>query len=127
MGCCRPPKCCSSERVTSMQCPQCQAENPDRARFCDDCGPRLEFQCPHWGEAATPGKKFRASCGGSLSAAPATARPAASPQDYTPQHLAARILTSRSALEGERKQVTVLFADLKGSMELLADRDPEEA
>ena len=46
---------------------------------------------------------------------------------YTPRHLAEKILTSRSALEGERKQVTVLFADLKGSMELLADRDPEEA
>src|SRR5215831_14900216 len=58
--------------------------------------------------------------------------PSASSQDrpplaYTPQYLAEKILTSRSALEGERKQVTVLFADLKGSMELLADRDPEEA
>jgi len=51
----------------------------------------------------------------------------ASPQSYTPKHLAERILTSRAALEGERKQVTILFADLKGSMELLADRDPEEA
>ena len=49
------------------------------------------------------------------------------PLAYTPQHLAEKILTSRSALEGERKQVTVLFADLRGSMELLADRDPEEA
>ena len=49
------------------------------------------------------------------------------PLSYTPPHLAEKILTSRSALEGERKQVTVLFADLKGSMELLADRDPEEA
>ena len=46
---------------------------------------------------------------------------------YTPKHLAEKILTSQSALEGERKQVTVLFADLKGSMELLGDRDPEEA
>ena len=46
---------------------------------------------------------------------------------YTPSYLAEKILTSRSALEGERKHVTVLFADLKGSMELLADRDPEEA
>jgi class 3 adenylate cyclase/tetratricopeptide (TPR) repeat protein len=51
----------------------------------------------------------------------------ASPGTYTPQHLAERIISSRGALEGERKQVTVLFADLKGSMELLADRDPEEA
>jgi class 3 adenylate cyclase len=49
------------------------------------------------------------------------------PRAYTPNHLAEKILTSRSALEGERKQVTVLFADLKGSMELLADRDPEDA
>jgi class 3 adenylate cyclase/tetratricopeptide (TPR) repeat protein len=52
---------------------------------------------------------------------------APSPQTYTPAHLAEKILTSKTALEGERKQVTVLFADLKGSMELLADRDPEEA
>jgi class 3 adenylate cyclase/tetratricopeptide (TPR) repeat protein len=55
------------------------------------------------------------------------ARPLASPESYTPKHLAEKILTSKAALEGERKQVTVLFADLKGSMELLADRDPEEA
>ena len=51
----------------------------------------------------------------------------ASAGKYTPKHLAEKILTSKSALEGERKQVTVLFADLKGSMELLAERDPEEA
>src|SRR5216684_5007745 len=53
--------------------------------------------------------------------------PVRTPLAYTPPYLAEQILTSRSALEGERKQVTVLFADLKGSMELLADRDPEEA
>ncbi|MDO8475538.1 MAG: adenylate/guanylate cyclase domain-containing protein, partial [Candidatus Rokubacteria bacterium] len=58
-----------------------------------------------------------------------TAAPVRSPapETYTPKHLAEKILTSKAALEGERKQVTVLFADLKGSMELLADRDPEEA
>ena len=55
------------------------------------------------------------------------AAPAGAPRDYTPRHLAERILTSRAGIEGERKQVTVLFADVKGSMELLADRDPEEA
>jgi hypothetical protein len=53
--------------------------------------------------------------------------PGRAPLAYTPPYLAEKILTSRSALEGERKQVTVLFADLKGSMELVADRDPEEA
>src|SRR5688572_33252422 len=110
-----------------MQCPQCQSENPERARFCEDCGTRLEFKCPHCSEAATPGKRFCASCGGSLIAAPAVSRTAPCPQDYTPQHLAERIINSRGALEGERKQVTVLFADLNGSMELMADRDPEAA
>jgi class 3 adenylate cyclase len=53
--------------------------------------------------------------------------PTRTPLAYTPTHLVEKILTSRAALEGERKQVTVLFADLKGSMELLADRDPDEA
>ena len=56
-----------------------------------------------------------------------TETPAQAPLAYTPAHLAEKIVTARPALEGERKQVTVLFADLKGSMELLADRDPEEA
>ena len=59
---------------------------------------------------------------GMYRSAPAVSRPTPSPQDYTPQHLSERIISSRCALEGERKQVTVLFADLKGSMELLADR-----
>src|SRR5262249_52279581 len=76
------------------------------------------------------GSKFCDSCGAALALTPGptagTSR-FASPQTYTPKHLAERILTSKSALEGERKQVTVLFADLKGSMELLADRDPEES
>jgi predicted ATPase/class 3 adenylate cyclase len=64
---------------------------------------------------------------GSSTAAPVSPSSVRPPLAYTPAYLAEQILTSRSALEGERKQVTVLFADLKGSMELLADRDPEEA
>jgi len=81
-----------------MRCPGCHQDNPDNSRFCNGCGTRLT-----------------------------AAAPAASPQTYTPAHLADKILTSRASMVGERKQVTVLFADLKGSMELLADRDPEEA
>src|SRR6266446_2435115 len=65
--------------------------------------------------------------GDAASAATPESVQAQAPLAYTPPYLAEKILTSRSALEGERKQVTVLFADLKGSMELLADRDPEEA
>jgi class 3 adenylate cyclase/tetratricopeptide (TPR) repeat protein len=110
-----------------MQCPQCQHENPG-GKFCGECGARLELRCPACGEPNPPGNKFCQECGERFAAAPTSADPVApSPVAYTPHHLAERIISSRGALEGERKQVTVLFADLKGSMELLADRDPEEA
>jgi class 3 adenylate cyclase/pimeloyl-ACP methyl ester carboxylesterase len=108
-----------------MQCPRCRAENRDGLKFCEDCGTRLGVICSQCGAEVTPGKKFCGSCGAPI--AGQTADRFASPQTYTPKHLAEKILTSKSALEGERKQVTVLFADLKGSMELLADCDPEEA
>jgi class 3 adenylate cyclase/tetratricopeptide (TPR) repeat protein len=113
-----------------MLCPQCQAENRDEARFCGDCGAKLERLCPSCGNGNPPANKFCDSCGSSLqdaSADPTSPRQYASPETYTPDHLAERILTSKTSLEGERKQVTVLFADLKGSMELLGDRDPEDA
>jgi class 3 adenylate cyclase/tetratricopeptide (TPR) repeat protein len=110
-----------------MPCPRCQHENPPGVKFCGECGARLDVACPACGAANPPGNKFCHECGAALAAAQPAAPPAPSPQSYTPQHLAERILTSRGTLEGERKQVTVLFADLKGSMELLADRDPEEA
>ncbi|MBI4635246.1 MAG: zinc ribbon domain-containing protein, partial [Candidatus Rokubacteria bacterium] len=108
-----------------MKCPRCQAENDAGARFCEDCGARLEAACPSCGAPAAQGKKFCRSCGAALTPEPAGRF--TSPESYTPKHLAERILTSKAALEGERKQVTVLFADMKASMELLADRDPEEA
>ena len=113
-----------------MQCPHCQHNNSAAAKFCEECGQRLRLLCPACGFEPAPSAKFCAECGQRLGS-PAPAAEAkgtfASLQVYTPPHLAEKILTSRSALEGERKQVTVLFADLKGSMELLADRDPEEA
>ncbi len=114
-----------------MQCPQCQHDNPADALFCDECGSRLEASCPSCGEANRLGAKFCKKCGQNLSetngAGPAAQPKFTSPDSYTPKYLAERILTSKAALEGERKQVTVLFADLKGSMELLGDRDPEDA
>jgi class 3 adenylate cyclase/tetratricopeptide (TPR) repeat protein len=108
-----------------MRCPRCHAENRDGLRFCEDCGCRLTLTCAQCGGELAPGKRFCGSCG--APAAGQSAARMASPESYTPKHLAERILTSKASLEGERKQVTVLFADLKGSMELLADRDPEEA
>src|SRR5262245_52071462 len=107
-----------------MRCPQCGHENPADARFCNGCGGRLQSICAGCGQANPPASRFCNGCGQPLGNAMASTR---SPESYTPKHLAEKILTSREALEGERKQVTVLFADLKGSMELLGDRDPEEA
>jgi class 3 adenylate cyclase len=111
-----------------MQCPRCHAENREGRRFCGECGLPFASTCLSCGFQNEGTEKFCGGCGRSLSFSfPVPAPRFASPQSYTPGHLAERILTSKAALEGERKQVTVLFADLKGSMELLADRDPEEA
>jgi len=111
-----------------MQCPRCHAENREGRRFCGECGLSFASACPSCGFLNEGSEKFCGGCGKSLAAAPTPAEPRfTSPHSYTPKYLAEKILTSKSALEGERKQVTVLFADLKGSMELLADRDPEEA
>ncbi|MBI2469168.1 MAG: AAA family ATPase [Candidatus Rokubacteria bacterium] len=106
-----------------MICRRCAFENPAGMAFCGRCGAQLSMSCPSCGFASPEGFVFCGKCGAKLGAGGTPPSPAA----YTPKHLAERILTSKGALEGERKQVTVLFADVKGSMELLADRDPEEA
>jgi len=111
-----------------MNCPRCGTANSAGRRFCAECGSPLALTCPGCGFSNEPGVKFCGGCGAALGASTAAAGPRfVSPEEYTPKHLAEKILMSKAALEGERKQVTVLFADLKGSMELLADRDPEEA
>jgi class 3 adenylate cyclase/tetratricopeptide (TPR) repeat protein len=112
-----------------MQCPRCQHENEAGAKFCEGCAASLARTCANCGRLLSPRAKFCPECAhpAELSKATPPVRRFGSPDSYTPKHLAEKILTSRSALEGERKQVTVLFADMKGSMELLADRDPEEA
>ena len=110
-----------------MRCSRCERDNPAEAKFCLECGARLALACARCGTNPPPGAKFCPECGEQLRVGSGVLSHPMSPQSYTPKHLAEKILTSKSALEGERKQVTVLFADLKGSMELLADRDPEEA
>ena len=103
-----------------MACPTCGAPTLPDSRFCTECGARLDATCPACATPNPPGAKFCRSCGTALAAAREDA-----PRSYTPPHLAEKILTSRSALEGERKQVTVLFVDVKGSMDLAARVDPE--
>ena len=110
-----------------MTCSRCQQDNPAHARFCLGCGARLVLACGACGAELPGGARFCLQCGQAVAGSAAAPIRSPTPETYTPKHLAEKILTSKAALEGERKQVTVLFADLKGSMELLADRDPEEA
>ena len=134
-----------------MQCTQCRHENPAGQKFCGECGARLLLLCPACQAQNPPTNKFCGECGGKLTAdspepspspaapddgggmarvasappAPATER-FASPESYTPKHLAQKILTSRGAVEGERKTVTVLFADVSGFTAISERLDPEE-
>ena len=104
-----------------MRCVSCGQESPEDSTFCDECGSRLERACPSCGAPAGSAAKFCRSCGSPLH------KDDRAPAAFTPAHLAEKILASRTALEGERKQVTALFADLRGSMDLLEEFDPEEA
>ena len=113
-----------------MICPQCQCENSPDAAFCDACGWRLETICSNCEEPNRGGAKFCKKCGQRLDQVGAAAlktepKPAAS-DVRIPEHLAEKILASRDFMEGERKQVTVLFADIKGSTSLIEKLDPEE-
>src|SRR5213078_4375461 len=114
-----------------MRCPACRTENRPGARYCEECGVKLEAVCRQCGAPVSAGKKFCGECGAPL-AAPAPAATAGgaerfeSPRAYTPAHLAERILKDRSALSGERKQVSVLFADVSGFTSISEQLDPED-
>jgi class 3 adenylate cyclase/tetratricopeptide (TPR) repeat protein len=107
-----------------VKCSQCQAENPAGTRFCGQCGAPLALVCPSCGSSNPAGNKFCGQCAAPLDK-PAQPR-FATPDSYTPKHLAEKILTSKAALEGERKQVTVLFVDVSGFTSLSERLDPEE-
>src|SRR2546430_104116 len=114
-----------------MICPQCKSENFPDSAFCDQCGARLETACSNCGEPNRRDARFCKNCGRLIDRTPTTAPSAVSGapslDTYVPKHLAEKILASRHALEGERKQVIVLFADIRGSTKLVEGLDPEEA
>ncbi len=112
-----------------MNCSVCGHANREQANFCEACANPLRRSCHHCAAELRAQARFCDQCGTAVEPAAAAARAAApttrSTRDYTPRHLADKILTSRSAIEGERKRVTVLFADMKGSQELAEQVDPE--
>ena len=121
-----------------MECPQCRYANPPGTKFCGECGTRLQSLCPACQAVNPPTNKFCSECGqrltGGAPAPPAAVAGApvvpparfASPEAYTPKHLAEKILTSRSAIEGERKIVTVMFSDVSGFAAMSERLDPED-
>jgi class 3 adenylate cyclase len=113
-----------------MQCSRCQQDNRDEAKFCRECGLAFGIACATCGSYLRPESKYCDNCGASI---PVVAPRhtalllSASPFFHAPSHLAQSIFRSETSQEGERKQVTVLCSDLKGSTEYIAELDPEDA
>jgi class 3 adenylate cyclase/tetratricopeptide (TPR) repeat protein len=119
-----------------MDCSACGASNPSEARHCRDCGAALVLPCGDCGKPVPLSNWFCGNCGAKFERGLAAgfreegdspARQSLAAPVQLPQHLARRILDTRGLLEGERKQITVLFADIKGSTTLIEDLDPEDA
>ena len=109
-----------------MRCSSCGSDNPSGKRFCGDCGAPLTNHCPKCGAENPPGKRFCGDCGTALATTNATAQSTAASASLPDIAIPAEQKASAIA-NGERKTVTALFADIKGSMELMEDLDPEEA
>src|SRR6516162_8420415 len=105
-----------------MKCAKCSADNRDGLKFCTQCGSQLAAKCRQCGVATQPTERFCGECGAGLE----TPEVAAQKKPVEPQIRIAETSPPEN-LEGERKTVTALFADIKGSMELIEDLDPEEA
>jgi class 3 adenylate cyclase/tetratricopeptide (TPR) repeat protein len=101
-----------------VECGSCGHANPERAKFCLECGAPIALRCASCGTELPANARFCLECGTAVAPTTTKVKKQDRPLSYTPRHLAEKILTQRAALEGERKQVTVLFADVKGSMEL---------
>src|SRR5262245_56384969 len=110
-----------------MRCESCGHDNPRDAAFCEECGVAFEVPCPHCGQPQRAGTNFCRHCGRRLAETPELPpdSPSQAPRSYTPRHMVEKILNTRSALEGERKQVTVLFCDIVESSGLAERLGPE--
>jgi class 3 adenylate cyclase/tetratricopeptide (TPR) repeat protein len=116
-----------------MKCPKCQHENPSDARFCNGCGQKLELACPECGKTNPPGSRFCGECGHNLTPPSEPTRRELSfdeklrkIQKYLPKGITEKILAQRDRIEGERKQVTVMFCDMEGFTPLSEKLGPEE-
>jgi len=109
-----------------MKCPKCQIDNAETRKFCRKCGAKLSHICPQCGSENLLSDDFCGECGHDLTTKVPTSINYSQPRSYTPKHLADKILAARTSMEGERKLVTVLFADVKGFTSISEKLDPEE-
>lgn len=109
--------------METIECQACNFANPEGTNFCGRCGVSMDRPCPKCSKPNPSEFAFCGQCGTPLKVDESVSR--GTPDTYTPKHLAEKVLNSRGALEGERKRVTILFADVKGSMELAGQLDPE--
>ena len=117
-----------------MKCPKCQFENPEGSTFCLDCGEKMELKCPECGKVLPIRAKFCNTCGHDLRK-PQEALPIdisfeaklINIQKYLPKGLTEKILSQKDRIEGERKQVTVMFCDMEGFTQLSERLGPEKA
>src|SRR4030043_1408034 len=117
-----------------MKCPKCQTENPETANFCGECRTKLEKVCPNCNHLNPLQFKFCNKCGSNLTVTPKEAtkelsfdEKLAKIQRYLPKDLTQKILAQRDKIEGERKQVTVMFCDMEGFTSMVEKLGPEEA
>lgn len=116
-----------------MKCPDCQFENPTGMKFCVECGNKLALKCPDCGFKNSPSFKFCGECGSRLKKPKETPKELSfdekidNIQRYLPKGITEKILSQRSKIEGERKQVTVMFCDLEGFTSLVENLGSEEA
>ena len=108
-----------------MKCPQCQHENRPQAKFCEECAAPLVRACVNCGSELSATAKFCSECAHPVAAGIVPQRPIVSVEAYNPKHLSEEIPTSKSTLEGERRQITVLFADLSGFTHLSTELGAE--
>jgi len=117
-----------------MQCKICQFDNPAKAKFCIECGAPIDFRCPNCNQVTSAVGKFCMECGFDLRTTKDTSPKDMSYEDkidklqrYLPKGIAEKILSQKNKIEGERKQVTVMFCDLEGFTALVEKLGPEEA
>ena len=110
-----------------MRCAKCGTESKTGRKFCAKCGSALPVPCPKCGAENELLSKFCEDCGAVLDSSQPSARAGSASQPRSEIHFYAKANDSAGALDGERKTVTALFADIKGSTELMAELDPEEA